>query len=82
MLSLVSTVTLYHNVTKSARERERNDKFMAKKSNSEELANRLKKEYYKDWRDKNKDKVKKYNATYWKKRAEKAKQNPLLSKLL
>jgi hypothetical protein len=29
------------------------------------------KQYYKDWRKKNKDKIKKHNETFWKKQAEK-----------
>ena len=29
------------------------------------------KEYYKNWRKKNKDKIKKHNETFWKKQAEK-----------
>lgn len=29
------------------------------------------KEYYKKWREKNKDKIKKHNETFWKKQAEK-----------
>ncbi len=35
-------------------------------SNSE-----ARKEYYKNWRKKNKDKIKKHNETFWKKQAEK-----------
>jgi len=37
----------------------------------EELAAEERKEYFRQWRQKNKDKVKKHNATYWQRRAEK-----------
>lgn len=37
----------------------------------EELANEERKAYYRKWREENKDKVKKHNATYWKRRVEK-----------
>ena len=37
----------------------------------QELIKKAKKEYFKKWRDNNKDKVKKHNETYWKKRVEK-----------
>ena len=37
----------------------------------EELARDERLRYFRDWRAKNKDKVKKHNATYWVKRAEK-----------
>lgn len=39
------------------------------------LANETRKNYYKDWRKNNKDKIKKYNSNYWQKRAEKLRQN-------
>lgn len=31
----------------------------------------IKKEYYREWRKNNKDKIKKYNEKFWKKQAEK-----------
>lgn len=34
------------------------------------VVNDIKKEYYKQWRDNNKDKIKQYNARYWQKKAE------------
>lgn len=37
----------------------------------EELALEERKKYFKEWRAKNKDKVKKHNATYWENRAKK-----------
>jgi len=37
------------------------------------LVKKAKQEYFKNWRKKNKDKVKEYNSKYWKKRAEKLK---------
>lgn len=43
------------------------------KTDMNEFANKIRKEYFKDWRNKNKDKVKDYNSKYWKKRAEKIK---------
>lgn len=39
------------------------------------LANEARKDYYKSWRNNNKDKVKKYNSQYWQKRAERLKLN-------
>ncbi len=39
--------------------------------NLEELAAEVKKNYYKDWRAKNKDRIKQTNADYWKRRAQK-----------
>lgn len=44
-------------------------------NNQSKLINEIKKRYYKDWRDKNKDKVKSYNSKYWQKRAEQLKNN-------
>ena len=35
----------------------------------------IRKDYYKKWRDSNKDKIKKYQENFWKKRAEKTKEN-------
>ena len=37
------------------------------------FVNQIKKEYYKNWRKNNKDKIKNYNSKYWEKRAEKIK---------
>ena len=37
----------------------------------ERLIKEDRKAYYKNWRSKNKDKIKEQNARYWKKRAEK-----------
>jgi len=37
----------------------------------EELVIEERKAYFKKWRSENKDRVKKHNATYWKKRTEK-----------
>ena len=37
----------------------------------DQLAREERKEYFKIWRAKNKDKSKKYNAAYWEKRAQK-----------
>ena len=39
--------------------------------NTDELARNERLAYFREWRAKNKDKVKKHNDTYWKKRAEK-----------
>ena len=36
-----------------------------------EQIKKAKKEYYKKWRENNKEKVKKHNENYWKKRVEK-----------
>lgn len=47
---------------------------MTNNTTKEYLDNLIKEErktYYKDWRSKNKDKIKEQNARYWKKRAEK-----------
>ena len=41
------------------------------KQTIEELAAKERKEYFRLWRAANKDKVKKHNATYWQRRAEK-----------
>ena len=41
-----------------------------KNTELEELIIKEKREYFKKWRDANKEKVKKNNANYWKKRAE------------
>ena len=38
-------------------------------------AKKVRKEYYKIWRDNNKDKIRNYNSKYWEKRAEKIKNN-------
>ena len=38
---------------------------------SEYLNETIRKEYYKEWRKNNKDKIKKYNERFWKKQAEK-----------
>ena len=38
---------------------------------SEYLNETIRKEYYKEWRTNNKDKIKKYNERFWKKQAEK-----------
>ena len=38
--------------------------------NLEEIARQERLEYFRQWRANNKDKVKKHNATYWQKRAE------------
>jgi len=38
--------------------------------NMDALAKEEKRAYFKKWREANREKVKKYNATYWKKRAE------------
>ena len=38
-------------------------------------AKQIRKDYYKSWRNNNKDKVKKYNSKNWQKRAEKLKLN-------
>lgn len=38
--------------------------------NIEELARQERQEYYRKWRAENKDSVKKYNADYWRRRAE------------
>ena len=35
----------------------------------EESAREMKRQYLKDWRQKHKDKVKEYNAKYWKRKA-------------
>lgn len=44
-------------------------------SNNElnDLVKLTKKNYYKNWRLNNKDKIKQYNSKYWQKRAEKSK---------
>ena len=41
------------------------------KNSLNELISKERKEYFKEWRARNKDKVKKNNENYWKKRAEK-----------
>ena len=38
---------------------------------SETLAKELSRKYQREWRAKNKDKVKRYNQNYWQKKAEK-----------
>ena len=38
-------------------------------------AKKVRREYYKIWRDNNKDKIRRYNSKYWEKRAEKIKNN-------
>lgn len=45
-----------------------------------EYIKEVKKEYYKNWRAKNKDKIQGYNSKYWKKRAENIKQNKFINK--
>ena len=40
----------------------------------EELAAQERRAYFKEWRKKNTDKIKKHNDTYWKKRAERKAQ--------
>lgn len=44
-----------------------------KSLNDDELAKFMQKEYFRNWRANNKDKIKEYNSKYWKKRAEKLK---------
>lgn len=41
----------------------------------EELAQRERKEYYKQWRANNRDKIKKHRENYWRKRALQRMQN-------
>lgn len=41
------------------------------KQTIEQLAAEERREYFRQWRAANKDKVKKHNATYWQRRAEK-----------
>ena len=38
-------------------------------------AKKVRREYYKIWRDNNKDKIRRYNSKDWEKRAEKIKNN-------
>lgn len=40
-----------------------------KNKETENFANELKKSYYKNWRNNNKDKIKRYNSNYWNKKA-------------
>ena len=42
---------------------------MKAKENIDELIKEEKRKYYKNWRKNNKDKIKKHNKDYWKKRA-------------
>ncbi|MBO6246907.1 MAG: hypothetical protein J6N55_11615 [Anaerovibrio sp.] len=46
----------------------------------EQKALELRREYLRKWRAANKDKVKKYNATYWEKKAQERKNEPDLGK--
>jgi len=39
-----------------------------------ESVKEVKRQYFKNWREKNKDKIKGYNSKYWQKRADKIKQ--------
>ena len=41
----------------------------------DEETRKIQREYFKKWRAKNKDKVKKYNMSYWQKEVEKSKNN-------
>lgn len=46
----------------------------------EQRALELRREYLRKWRAANKDKVKKYNVTYWEKKAQERKKEPDLGK--
>lgn len=39
--------------------------------NENEVARQMQREYFKNWRVNNKDKIKEYNSKYWKRRAKK-----------
>ena len=45
--------------------------------NLTQAAKKARKDYYKSWRDNNKDKIKDYNSKYWKKRAERIKNSSI-----
>jgi len=45
------------------------------KENIEELIRQEKLKYYKNWREKNKDKVKQHNKNFWLKKLKKEEQN-------
>lgn len=47
---------------------------MANNENISQAALELKKEYFRNWRKNNKDKVRRYNNAYWQKRALKEQQ--------
>ena len=44
------------------------------------MALEMRREYLRNWRAANKDKVRKYNATYWEKKARERKNEPDLGK--
>ena len=48
---------------------------MSTKKQATFSANEERRRYYKKWRAENRDKIKKYNANYWQRRAEKKAKN-------
>lgn len=45
---------------------------MTNKNELDELAREERNAYFRQWRSKNRDKIKEYNASYWKRQAEKS----------